>query len=308
MARYSEAEWKPLPETKTQTRIAPRAIGLHTAVSNADSLWDYFNRGSEDDVETECHFYVPEDTKIEQYIDTNVMAHCQVDGNPFVISYETWDGAGDVWEPPNWKDIPALNDHQIDEITSSWAWASTVHNIPLRPMRFWNDSGVGYHRQFVGRPGWTRGYRDCPGDRKIKQIPELIALSIEKRDGMAITNEDIQKIVDANRSMVREEIARELDRDVTSPEEYPPVTTVDVRRGGRYSWLGYVRIVEVKSMLVTVRATQAAHTALLERLLNQPNIPISEGEVEQIVRDAVGNALNQITIGLKPDENVDEAP
>jgi hypothetical protein len=61
-----------------------------------------------------------------------------------------------------------------------------MHGIPLRTMKFMGDSGIGYHRQFIGpRPSFATKPRECPGDRKVAQIPGIIALAVKKAAAVA---------------------------------------------------------------------------------------------------------------------------
>lgn len=192
MARYPLAEWKPLPQNATQPDITPRSIVLHTAVSNGTSLFSFFNGRS---AGVESHFYLQEDGGIEQYIDTSTRADCQLDGNPYAISIESWDGAGAVWNGQNTSAIPAYNAAQFASLVALLAWLCTTHDIPFQKCTAYNGRGIGWHAQFTGpRPSWNQTHA-CPGNRKIAQVPALIeAAQKSTEESMALTNADVDLI------------------------------------------------------------------------------------------------------------------
>lgn len=174
MSWYPKATKRPIPEANSQPDIKPRGICLHTAVSNSKSLFGFWTSPGSDGVES--HFYLQKEGTAEQYVGTETRADCQVDGNPYCISVECWDGAGVVWTRD--ADIPGYNSAQIAWLVEFLAWAHLEHGIPLRLMRYMGDSGIGYHRQFIGpRPSFATKPRACPGNRKVAQIPGIIALA-----------------------------------------------------------------------------------------------------------------------------------
>lgn len=173
MARYPNAIWRPLPRNAQQPAIKPVGVVLHTAVSNSSSLYDFFNGRSNG---VESHFYIRENGTVEQYIDTNVRADCQLDGNSWLhngerygfISIETWDGGHPETNP--W------NQAQLDNINSLIRWASVTHNFPVVKATGAQGMGIGYHQQFTGTsfPRWNETH-SCPGSKRIAQVPGIIS-------------------------------------------------------------------------------------------------------------------------------------
>lgn len=162
MAWYPKAVRKPLRENTSQPRIRPRAIILHTAVSDAHSLFNFFQNSSN----LESHFYVRQDGIVEQYIDTVVMADANKDANDFAVSIETWDGAA--------PDLNFWNARQMAALTDLCDWLCRTHAIPRVKIPTWNGTGIGWHVMF-GAPGpWTPVSKSCPGKLRISQMPELI--------------------------------------------------------------------------------------------------------------------------------------
>lgn len=177
MARYPRAIWKPLRENSTQPRIRPRAIILHSAVSDAESLFDFFQNSSE----LESHFYVRRSGVVEQYLDTTVQADANYKANSFAISIETWDGRT--------PDIRGWNPNQITGLVGLCDWICDTHAIPRTSIATWDGTGIGYHTQF-GAPGpWTPVAKTCPGIARIGQVPALIHQIAQK--GTAVSEPTI---------------------------------------------------------------------------------------------------------------------
>lgn len=198
MARYPSAAWKPLPQNSTQLRIKPVGIVLHTAVSNSASLYPYFSSAGAAGVES--HFYVRQDGSIEQMMDTEVRADCQLDGNSWLsggtrygfISVETWDGAGtSAW--PDWRTngngAPPWNAAQLAALEKLIAWAAKLHGFPIEKATGPQGTGVGWHNLFTtpsssSAPSWNHTHA-CPGTARIAQIPALI--NAAKDAGQAVS-------------------------------------------------------------------------------------------------------------------------
>src|SRR5690606_31637608 len=148
-----------LRQHNTQGISCARSVVMNTSVCDSSNLYLYCSSGRTD---VESHFYVDKNGNVLQYMDTTVMAHCQLDGNEYGVSIETWDGAGSVWDGNNVNKIPAWNHKQVEALTKLIAWICKTHNIPARKCPAWNGKGIGYHAQFTGRPGWNTSHA-CPG-------------------------------------------------------------------------------------------------------------------------------------------------
>ena len=173
MAVYPGAKWEPLPENETQGRITPTQIIYHTAVDHpgATNLRGYFART---DVKLESHFWVPNDGKTVQMMDTERRADANKNGNSRAISIETEDDGDPEGNPWNAAQIKALI-----ELTK---WLGVTHDIPMEVMHRWTEPGLGWHSMWGFKDGvnltggyttnpWTgvRG-KTCPGKTRIKQI------------------------------------------------------------------------------------------------------------------------------------------
>lgn len=138
--------------------IKPRLAILHIAVSEADSLYDYFSNRSGG---IESHFYIRRDGTIEQYRDTALQADANWRANDFAVSIETQGMGEGEWTP-----------QQLASIKRLLEWLSTVHPIPLVVPTTWDGSGVGYHILFMDE--WAGKPRSCPGPDRIKQFNAVL--------------------------------------------------------------------------------------------------------------------------------------
>lgn len=185
MAIFPGAIVKLIPRHNKVKIARYRRMNLHVAVSNGDSLFGYFSGA-----EVCSHFYVRDDGTVEQYIDTKYMSKADLDGNDSTISVETEGGVTNAnkeeWTGPQIRSLAAL-----------WKWARDTHKIKNQIAKNTltndNSSGLSWHRlgvegNFKGRPGLASisygGIRyskakgkECPGDAKINQIPEIFALA-----------------------------------------------------------------------------------------------------------------------------------
>lgn len=153
MALYGPAIKKLIPPGPYDPKIKARLFILHVAVSQADSLYGWFNGPSGG---VESHFYIREDGTVEQYRDTAYEADANTDANPYAISVETEGLEFGKWTPA-----------QMVAIKNLILWCADNHGIPLKVPGTWNGSGVGFHTQFPGR--WDKRGASCPGPDRQKQ-------------------------------------------------------------------------------------------------------------------------------------------
>jgi hypothetical protein len=151
-------------------RTRDRGICNHIAVSEAASLFNYFNQPGN----PTSHFYVRYDGDVEQYVDTQFRAPANLKGNPTMISIETQGGkiAGQKWTAA-----------QLETLAQIAAWCHQVHGIPLQAMPNSRPEsiGIGYHRLGIDPwrvPDgelWSMSYgKTCPEEQRIAQQPYII--------------------------------------------------------------------------------------------------------------------------------------
>ena len=157
-----DKEIKPGPNDPA---IIPVGGVLHVAVSEAESLYPYFNGPSGG---VESHFYVRRDGTIEQYRSIYFEADANYKGNSFsrggktcgLISIETQGMGAGEWTP-----------EQIASMKKIMLWANAEADVPIQVIKTWDGDGWGYHTMF-GAPGpWTPAAgKTCPGPDRIKQF------------------------------------------------------------------------------------------------------------------------------------------
>jgi len=174
-------------------RMTPVRINHHTAVTNAQHL----DGQAENRNAAYPHFMIGRDGQVVQYQDTSWRARADLDGNGDTISIETWDGYPNG-APGYWRhnsDVPPWTDAQVRAIVELDSWL--IKNHPSIPLRLAKDSrpgasshGLSWHRlgcdgnfpdawPFHGRRSGGVRYskalgKVCPGDRRIKQLVEVI--------------------------------------------------------------------------------------------------------------------------------------
>lgn len=140
-----------------------------------------------------AHFSVGGDGKITQSRDTRYRSAANLNGNHRVIAVETEDLGPDfpVWDVNDGHAVPAWTSAQLESNARILAWAHKAHNIPLvlAPDSKSTSRGVAYHRMGVdgnfegyaygGRVAngerWSSAFgKVCPGDRRIKQLIEIV--------------------------------------------------------------------------------------------------------------------------------------
>jgi len=215
VARYPGAIWKPIDEQYTSglRMVAFNRVNLHVAVSEASSLWSFFNAPGR----ASSHFYVRRDGTVEQYRDTAYRAEADLDGNDATISVETQGGLKNADTEP-WTAA------QVETLACIYAWAVTTHRVPehlatdakVGP----SSHGLSWHRlgidgnfptlpsPLAGRTqrgggmhySTARGKR-CPGDAKIRQIPDIYARALAmlhpEEDDMPLSQNDLEGVREA---------------------------------------------------------------------------------------------------------------
>lgn len=176
MALYPKAKWLPVVGLQNDPVIIPIGVILHVDGGNAGSLYNYFNGPSGG---IESTLFVNKKRVWEQFRDTTREADAQAAGNSWVAgdgkrygfnSIETQGIASEPWTP-----------EQMEELAEFLAWHHKTHGTPLRVCRNPKDSGVGYHRLF---PGWNPDNHECPGDKRVAQVPELLKMAQAIVDGI----------------------------------------------------------------------------------------------------------------------------
>jgi len=153
-----------------------------------------------------AHFSVRADGTILQSRDTAFRSGANLNGNHRVIAIEVEDHgvAFGQWDTKDGHAVPAFTAEEIEALAQIIVWAHRMHDIPIQPCPDSKPTsrGVAYHRQGIdgnfeayefggrvdGGENWSTSFgKVCPGDRRIAQIPQIIALARQIIAGLQLT-------------------------------------------------------------------------------------------------------------------------
>ena len=154
---YPKAIHKPIKPGLNDAKIVPKQVILHTAVSDADSLRDFFATQSGG---IESHFYIRRNGIVEQYRGIYWEADANYRANVRAVSVETAGYGNQFWTVD-----------QLNSIKELLLWANKSANIPLKVIPEWDMPGVGYHVLF---DEWHPTPKSCPGPYRINQFRDII--------------------------------------------------------------------------------------------------------------------------------------
>lgn len=189
-----------------------------------------------------AHFSTDGDGTIFQSRDTKFASAANLNGNHRIIAIENEDHGPHFpdWNTKNGHAVPAFTNAQIEAIAKICAWAHKKHGIPLVacPNSKPGSRGIAFHRQGIGPNNFlAKGFdfagvvaggeiwsgdtgKVCPGDRRIKQIPKIIARAREIAGGedwfdMA-TKADLESVVSKKLTDVHKKL-NDIVKTLTAP-------------------------------------------------------------------------------------------
>lgn len=237
--KYAKAMYRPLGEQTQPKMKAHNIICLHTMVGPLTSSDRMFHDNGF--TGTESHFGVGgkwgdgRDGEVLQWQDLDHTADANLEGAPEVISIETGDNF-----PKLARDIEPWTEKQMTALAELVAWLCRKYDIPCKliPDTKPGRRGIGYHRLGVQHSGGTHpaGFlqpggrkwstsvgKECPGQARIDQMPELIRraaalLQPKEEDPMAgITLDQIKAVVRDAVPTVEEIAAQVIVQLATTP-------------------------------------------------------------------------------------------
>jgi hypothetical protein len=141
---------------------AINGLVLHVQVGN-NSLYGWFNNPSSD---ASAHFWCAKTGKIEQYVDTDLTAWAQQDGNPYYLSVET---EGYPHEP--------LTAAQLNQVARLLEWSADTYDFPIVGPVPHGAKGFTPHCNPNGTPDPAWGNHPCPESIRLGQMPTIITLA-----------------------------------------------------------------------------------------------------------------------------------
>lgn len=162
-------------------RATTDGVVLHsTGSAGARSQYGWFNNPA---AKSSCHTHHDSFGVVERYVPDHLIAWTTGAGNARLLGIETQGDGTTAWTP-----------EQIESLAQDIARMWRKYKFPLRLMTSSKKSekGIGYHRLGVPRskwvpntaPGWlviggekwsSAVGKVCPGDKRIAQMPEILA-------------------------------------------------------------------------------------------------------------------------------------
>lgn len=158
MTTYPQATWKPVPN-HGGPMTQHLGLVLHVQEGNG-GLQNWF---SQPNGEASSTWWVSKSGLIEQYVDADLQAWAQSQGNATYNSVET---EGYTTE--------ALTDSQIEGLASIYQWGNQEYGWPYQLSKSTTDRGFAWHG--LGGTAWGN-HPGCPGDLRKGQMNQVIQLA-----------------------------------------------------------------------------------------------------------------------------------
>lgn len=293
MARMPGASWRPLPTYGT-----PMArfdiVCVHTMVGSLAGTDAYFRGHSPGG--TNSHFGTGSDGTIWQWVDTAHRSAANLNGNHHIISIENADyGVGfPKWNTNDGGAVPAFTDAQVEANAKILAWAHKTYGIPLEliPDSKPGRRGIGYHRQGVpgymvsGGERWSNAVgKVCPGNRRIAQIPQIIARAKQIAGGAAPVEVDVPLSAAEKNEIADLTVKKLLAADVSDAYS------------GTQSFKNVLSQVWTNSRadLAQGAAMSAAQAKIAAAVANDD---LTADELKAVVRDALAESVVQVDVNV----------
>jgi hypothetical protein len=152
------AIWKPVPN-HGGAMTNHYGLVLHVQQGN-NSLQGWFSNPSSDASST---WWVSKSGVIEQYVDSDIQAWAQSQGNATFNSVET-----------EGYDSDYLTDAQVEALARVYVWGNDEYGWPFHLSKTTTDKGFAWHG--LGGASWGN-HPSCPGDKRKSQMSAVIQLA-----------------------------------------------------------------------------------------------------------------------------------
>jgi len=153
------ATYKPITVNHGGTRSARIGLVIHVQEGNG-SLYGWFSNPA---AEVSAHFWCAKDGSLEQYLDTNVVAWAEDNGND---SYASCEFEGFDTEP--------MTAAQLATGSRLASWLAQGEGWPIVGPVAHGTPGVTSHSNPDGTPDPAWGDHPCPGTIRLAQIPTIV--------------------------------------------------------------------------------------------------------------------------------------
>ncbi len=139
-------------------------LGLVVHVQQGDgSLFGFFNNPS---ARVSAHFWCSKTGHLEQYLDTDVVAWAEVNGNSSYVSCE-FEGF----------DTESMTNAQLLSGAALFKWLSGDYGFPITGPVAHGQEGLTPHCNLDGSPDPAWGDHPCPGLIRLHQMPAIVYLA-----------------------------------------------------------------------------------------------------------------------------------
>ena len=159
MPHYPGSTSRPVP---SHGGPASSHMGLVVHITTND--YDPYGFFSNPANQASSNYWVAADGAVSEYVNPDLSAWAQANGNGSFVSVET---SGKVGTP--------MTDAQVTAVAALYAWGHATYGWPLQLTNDPGTSGLGWHG--MGGSGWG-GHSSCPGDARRAQLPLVLARAI----------------------------------------------------------------------------------------------------------------------------------
>lgn len=160
MARYSKAQWRPIPLNYSVGGNSPRLLVVHIMEGTLAGTDSWFRNSA---AQASAHFGVGKDGTIYQWVDTKDRAWHAVNANDHSIGVEHEGNSGDT-----------LTAAQLDATAGIYAWAHKEYGALSMWLNTNPTTGSGLSWHGLGGNAWG-GHFNCPGTPIVGQLPHILS-------------------------------------------------------------------------------------------------------------------------------------
>ena len=157
MAKCPFAKWIPV-QNHGGAMLGHNGLVLHVQVGNG-SLAGFFNNPAS---QVSAHFRASKTGQLEQYVDTDVIAWAQKNGNSNYLSVET----------EGFPDEP-MTEAQLELVANLLTWCAETYNFPIVGPVAHGARGFTQHCNLNGTPDPAWGNHPCPEPLRMAKCPKL---------------------------------------------------------------------------------------------------------------------------------------
>jgi hypothetical protein len=181
--RYPGAEWRPISVNYRSGGNTPTLQITHIMQGTLAGSDSWFRNPA---AQVSAHFGIGRSGEVIQWVDTSDTAWHAMAANDRSIGVEHEGDSGET-----------LTAAQMEADAKLFAWATEHHDIPLSLAHAPSGSGLAYHA--LGAASWG-GHLQCPGRPIIAQLPAILKLAQQIRQGGNVPAQNVRPWTTAGQS------------------------------------------------------------------------------------------------------------